>query len=355
LLNSCIKAPSANTPIDHINAQAGDILVLCEGLQGYDNSTITLIKSSTGEVLNNYFTSANPGEYLGDTANDIILEGDTAYIALSTSSIIRQIRVSDGKKIRELKLPENCTPRNISKINNSEICVSCLLRSSIYIINLNDSSLCYEIPVGPQPEGIASYNNYVFSANSAYGDFNYQHPDAETIYVIDINAKKELLKLKSGTNVTEVLINSKRNTLYAVYYNLPSNEDSVGGIIEYNLESYQTLRSWKIRARNVEISNSGDSLYFISQMHKGSSMTEESGVSVLDLNSGKTEMIIQNPNKFDIWYGLSISEFDNSIWICNSKNHINNGVVLVYNHNNLKNPIRTFDVGQNPNNIIFIR
>jgi len=346
---SCIRTPLDNSPVQYLKASPGDILVLCEGLQGYDNTSLTLIKSASGDVLKEYFKTSNDGELLGDTGNDIIRQGDTALIALSTSSIIRLIRISDGRRIKEISLPENCMPRKLALLSNSTACVTCLLKSSVYIFNFKNDSETFEIPVGPQPEGIAVNGDMIFAANSAYGDFNYMHPDAATVSIVSASSKKEIRKIKTGANCSEVLISQKNNTFYAVYYDLPSQEDSTGGIIEFDLSNFNQLRNWKIRARNINLSQTGDSLFFISQMPKGSSMSEESGVSCIDLNSGKSSMIIKNPNRFDIWYGLSVSPFDGSIWVSNAKNHINNGGILVFSTHDFSRSSKQVAEMLNPN------
>ncbi|MFA5511588.1 MAG: hypothetical protein WC313_03980 [Candidatus Kapaibacterium sp.] len=348
-----MKTPVDSSPHELLQAETGDVIVLCEGLQGYDNSALTLIKSNSGVVLEEYFKQSNSGDYLGDTANDILITGDTALIALSTSSTIRSLRVSTGAKISDIKLPENCTPRKITAINDNEFCVTCLLRSSIFFFSLDDTSNRYEVPVGPQPEGITYFNGNVFVANSAYGDFNYMHPDAETVSVVGAKSRSESRKIKAGTNTFEVLVNHETNRLYAVYYHLPSLDDSTGGIYEYDLSNFNVVRKWSIRARNVCFNRGKDSLFFISQQPKGSSMSEDSGIAVIDLNDGNSEMIINNTKRFDIWYGLAVSPYDDSIWICNSVNHVNKGKILVYSHSDYISPSRIFDVGLNPNKILF--
>lgn len=354
-LISCMETPTDKSPGLFESAESGDVLILSEGLMGYDNSSISLIKSKSGTVIREYFKSANNNEYLGDTANDILLKGDTAYIVLTTPSIIRKFNINTGKKKGDIILPENCQPRRITQISNTLLCVTCLLRSSVYIFSDIDTSISYEIMTGPQPEGVSYFNGLIFTANSAYGDFNYLHPDAETVSVISSENFQETKKIKSGVNCTEVLVNPIKNTLYAVYYHLPSMQDSIGGIIEYDLGTLTPKRNWKIRARNLNLSSSGDSLIFISRMHKGSTKNEEASVSAIDLNNSQIYKLISNPNNKDIWYGLSISPFDESIWICNARNHINNGEIVVYRRNDLTNPAMRFDVMLNPNSVKFIK
>ncbi|MBX3044427.1 MAG: hypothetical protein KIT33_13040 [Candidatus Kapabacteria bacterium] len=350
---ACVKTPTDSLPINTNKADSGDILVLSEGLQGYDNSALTLIKSQSGEVVKEYFKSSNNNEKLGDTANDIILKGDTAIIVLTTPSILRLVNIKSGLKIKDIPMPENCQPRHIDRISDSTFCVSCLLRNSIVIVNINSSSIQKEIEVGPQPEGIAYHDGFIFTANSAYGDFNYLHPDAGTISIISLENSLEIKKIKSGTNCNEVLVVPEHDLLFAAYYDLPSREDSTGGIVMYKLKTLEEVRRWSIRTRNLTFNPFDNKLYFISQKPKGSKTMGESGISVLDFETGKITSLVVNNYPQDIWYGLSVSHLDGSIWLCNAGNHINNGKILKFNTLGVQE--HSFEVMQNPNTIIFVR
>ncbi len=352
---SCIETPTDNSALESFSAELGDVLVLSEGLQGYDNSEISLIKTRTNVISKEMFRNSNLGEFLGDTANDIVVKGDTAFIALSTSSIVRAVNIPDGKKIRDYALPENCTPRHLVYANDTTLCVSCLLRSSVVFINSNNGDILSEIATGPQPEGIARFEDKIFVANSAYGDFNYMHPDAGTISVLSQNAKSEIAKIYCGANCSEVIVNPVTRRLYAAFYNLPSLEDSTGGVVEYDIETLKELRRWNVRARNISLSITKDTIFCISQQPKGSSMSKGSGITAIDLTTGSQSVIINNPNRFEIWYGLSVSPFDGSLWVCNAKDHINNGEILVYNSTNYISPTYKFEVALNPNKVIFVK
>lgn len=63
------------------------IYILNEGLQGKNNSTLTMLDVKTGEVVQNYFSAVNDMG-LGDTANDIMIYGGKMYITVSTDNII---------------------------------------------------------------------------------------------------------------------------------------------------------------------------------------------------------------------------------------------------------------------------
>ena len=349
---SCVKTPEP-LGIDNITTvEHGDVIVLCEGLMGYDNSELSLLKVSSGKSIANFYSDNNPNYKLGDTSNDGLIKGDTLITCSTGGAFIQLVNIKNAKSIKIIKLPEDSRPRKIAKVNDSIIAISDLIKSRVLLLNIISDSLLTMIDVGPQPEGIAKYNNYLFTANSAYGDFNYKHPDAQTISVIDLNSLQEIKKIKTGINPIEMMIDDLNKKLYVAYIHLPSKLDSMGGIIEYDLDNYEKLREWRCYPRSINLSRDGEHLYFINQMNGKASQWK--GVSRINLENGNIENIIKN-NSNDIWYGLNIDEFDGSIWIANAKNHISKGEVLVYTTSNFDTPIYKFETGINPNKVFFIK
>ena len=72
---SCIDNPTNPVDPDFISGKQG-ALILCEGLFGSDNSSITCISFADNSYTNNYFRNANDGQKLGDIANDIYIKED---------------------------------------------------------------------------------------------------------------------------------------------------------------------------------------------------------------------------------------------------------------------------------------
>ncbi len=352
MIGSCVQTPEPS-PIDsNANYENGDVLVLCEGLMGYDNSDISLLKISYGKSISNFYSINNVNFNLGDTSNDGILKGDSLITCSTGGGFINIINIKNGKSIKYIELPSDSEPRKLILLSDSIIAITDLLKSRVLLINIKTSSIVKMIDVGPQPEGIALYNNFIFTANSAYGDFNYKHPDAQTISVIDLNSYEEVRKIKTGINPIELLVNKSRKKLYVAYIHLPSKIDSMGGIIEYDLETLEKEREWRCYPRAINLSKDENALYFINQMNGKNS--EWKGVSKINLSDGVKENIIKNSTN-DIWYGMNIDYFDESIWIANGRNHISNGEVLVYSRNNYTSPIYKFETAINPNKIFFIK
>ena len=75
LFVSCSMDPADDTDMPTESSSGDRLLVLCEGLWGLDNSTISYVDN--GVLTNGWFKQQNPGMHLGDTGNDIIQVNDT--------------------------------------------------------------------------------------------------------------------------------------------------------------------------------------------------------------------------------------------------------------------------------------
>lgn len=338
---------SAVKPIDTTPtvAEAG-AYILCEGLWRQDNATLSRFDASTLTVSNDFFARTNAGLRIGDTANDMVRQGDTLFIAVSTSRSIEIVRVSTGVWLGRIRLAGmRQEPRNITLVNDS----------TAYVSNLNDDSVTEfdtrtfavrreRIAVGPAPEGVAATHRYVFVANSGYGDFRAQEPKAGTISVLDVSTRTEVRTIGGVPNVTALRVNSGKTRLYALYQHLLSQRDSLGGIVEYDAETLQELRRWRMKSPLApSFSATGDTLFYVGQ----------SGVELLALRAqdAKPTLAVRKTDANAAWYGLGVHPRTSELWICNARDYSVNGEIVVMRAGG--ETVRRFDVGINPNTVIF--
>lgn len=342
-----VSCQSTVKPVDTkpVIAEAG-AYILCEGLWRQDNSTLSRFDASTATVSNDFFSRVNAGLRIGDTANDMVLQGDTLFIAVSTSRSIEIIRASTGVWLGRIRFSGmSQEPRHIALVDDS----------TGFVSNLNDDSVTEfdtrtftirtsRITVGPTPEGIASSGKYVFVANSGYGDFRAKETKAGTISVLDIRSRQEIQILEGVPNIGDLLVNSARTRLYAAYKNLPSKPDSLGGIVEYDAVSLQELRRWRIKSPfALNFSATGDTLFYLSG----------SGIELLALRQADAKPIsaIRKTEVNALWYGLGVHPRSSELWICNARDYSVNGEVVVMRPSG--EIVRRFDVGINPNTVVF--
>ena len=345
LLSACVGDPDSPSNNTHDAADADGAYIICEGLWHYDNSSLSKYLIDSNMVIADYFSFANDGLKLGDLANGGAIHGKYLYIVVSTASIIEKIDLATGKLAASIQLSSGCNPRKIYFVNDSLAYVSCLMTHDVKVINPAAATVYpVSIPVGPAPEGITGFGNYIFTVNSGYGDYLADRPKAGTISVIDTRTNTEINTLFCGANPVVIQANPKLSRLYAIYYNLPSLEDSLGGIVEYDLHSLKELRRLRTNATSMNFSSTGDTLLYI----------DTSGVNYIDLRerSMVPRLMIKNPKPTEHWYCLAVSP-KGELFVGNAKNYQMQGELLVYQFASGGSLLRKYSVGVNPNSILF--
>lgn len=340
-LLSCVEQPLKEDIEDLSDFK---LLILCEGLMGMENSEISVINRNF-DIQNNYFSENNLGK-LGDTANDIFVRNDTAFIALTGSGVIEIVKISTGKSLKRIFL-ENFYPRKFSELNG-ELLITDLYAEKVLKLN-NNLELIEVISNGlKNPEGIAVKSDYIYVANSGLGVFNKDHFLSGKISIFNSNDYQKIKDVFVGPNVQEILITSN-NQVIVSYYNT-YEKDSIGGIAIYNdlLLNEEIFRT-KIDNKAIKLNKIEDKLYFIKQLPPGNDYFR-SEICFINLNNFTENTVIINHAKNEFWYSLAFD--DNYIYIGNAKNLQVNGKVEIYNHSAEK----LFDLptGVNPSEIVFI-
>jgi len=345
LFFGCIEPPVPNDE-RHNTIGPSSALVLCEGLWHMDNSSLTRFDLNSHDIIADYFQYSNPELKLGDLANHFILQGDTAFIVVTTAKTIEIINARTGKWLGRIVFEGKRAPRRIALASDSTAWVSDLYSHSISEIDTRNFKILRNVvPCGPAPEGIFCYDNFVYVANSGYGDYLADEPKAGAISIIETTSGTEIGSITNLPDVVELIGNTDKLRLYAVYYNLPKYPDSLGGIVEIDLLNRREIRRWRIDASAAALTPSGDTLMFFTN----------AGLEMLDLRfeNPQPQLLIAKTNPNDYWYSLSIAT-DGSIWLGNAKNYCIAGEVIVFSKDDLLNPKYRFDTGINPNTILFL-
>lgn len=344
ILAGCVEdpeAPTADKPISGENCA----YIICEGLWHYDNSSMGRYVGDSNAVVNDIYGIMNGGLKLGDLANGATIYGDYLYVVTTTPALIEKIELKSGQIVGQLCIEPESDPRNIVVVNENLAYVTCLRTHSVRAFNPTTmEKLRMNIAVGPAPEGIDCCGNYVFVANSGYGDFLADRPKAGTVSVINAASAEVLQELDCGANVIEIKANPRSNRVYAMYYNLPSLEDSLGGIVEYDAKTLKELRRLRLSGRAMNLTQTGDTLIFVN----------DSGAYIIDLYAKEMTpvKIISNPAPSEHWYSAAVSP-DNRLFVGNAKNYMMLGDLLIYEFKTGGNLISKLTIGINPKKILF--
>jgi DNA-binding beta-propeller fold protein YncE len=316
--------------------------ILCEGLYGQNNSTLSRYDYKSEIAYNNFFKLIN-GKNIGDTANDIVIKGDTTFIVVSTQNKILMFNTGTGKYYSEIQIEGGKCPRKMAVINDSILLVTDLYCHCFWVINYNRKIILQKVPTGPAPEGIVVTLDYIFVANSGLGDYLSDYAYSGTVSVFDRNTFNFITTFNGLPNVIELKISNKFNKLYARYNHLPKYTDSTGGIAEFDIATLTETRRWIDKAGQMSISEEQEKLFYIS----------ENGVKVINLadTNSVPELILIKQRAKDFWYSIAVNK--NDLWIGNAKDYQSNGEILIYDLDNPQNPKKYLKVGLNPNTIVF--
>jgi hypothetical protein len=336
----CVPVPTAPTDGAVFAAEADAVWVLCEGLWRSNDSQLWHVSAqrATGDVV----ALVNPGERLGDTASDIVRNGDTLLIAVSGSRSIDAVDARTGKRLARIPLDGTKEPYRLTLVNDS----------TLYCTNLNDDSMTEidarslririaHIPAGPAPEGVDAAGQIVAVANSGLGDLRRSEADAGTVYIY---RRSDMLRVHMFTdlpNVADVRIDEARRLLWVTYRHFPSQPDSLGGVVAYDLSTFaervhrrlRGLRAMDLDARTGEVV-----------------VLHGDGIDAVTLTSQRR--IITHRSEGDaVWYGMGLHPSDGTIWIGDAKSYLTPGDVVVLDRDG--HEVRRLRVGRNPTAFVF--
>lgn len=328
MLSGCRMEVNDEVAVSHPTASDDRLLVLCEGLWGMDNSTISLIDH--GVLTNKWFRQQNPQQRLGDTGNDLLMVNDTLIaISVNWSNIIQYIR-PDGTAIAATEdIPNN---RKLATDGEYLYCTSYANDGYVAKIDLRTKKIVDTCPVGYEPEGIACYRGRLFVANTGGYSSQASHDYESTISVIDAQTMKELKRIDTGCinlfgNMSQegqfLCINSVGD-----YYEVP------GRSIVFNMESEE------FRVFDFPVTyncNYGGKFYAIGSAFSYLSGTYDFSVHTIQLPSlrveeglGEYDAAMPTIKQMQSPYGIYISPRSGHLYVSDSRGYATNGYVYEF-------------------------
>jgi len=341
LILACESFPSE--PKQDTSKISAGAYVLCEGLMGRNNTSIVRYDFAEGVTVNNYFSKINSGLNLGDTGNDLVRFGDTAFVAVTISNTIEAFQISTGKWVGRIIFNGNPKPRQIAILNAEKAYVT--LQDADKIVEFNPTLIQLterELQVGAAPEGITVLENNIYVVNSGFGDYRQHHSNASTLMKIDANSLTITNKVKTGVNPQFVKSDIENKSVIISYRNLASLTlvDSTGGLEIYNAETLEKNASYSMEVVDFDISNP-KYIYFASS----------NSLVKLNTASHKKDTLYLRNSKYEYFYGIKYNKSKNEIWVCDALDYQRNGKVNIFDE--FGNLLKVFTTDVNPSRVIF--
>lgn len=323
ILTGCASDPVAPVVTPKVGENA--VFIVSEGQFGNDNAALSRYDVKSAQTDAQWFAANNNGQKLGATANDIVIQGDTAFIALTDSKTIEVVNLKTGKSVGRISFDGLEKPRKITLLSSTLGCVSLYDADGVRFFNPITFQKLDFIKTGPGAEGIASVGNSVFVANSGDGTLRADQPGAGTISVIDAVSKTVSKTVVAGPNVTELKTSADGKKLYAYYQHLYTMTDSLQGVIEYDVATMNELRRWRMQGGgNLVVA--GGSVYLFNSINYAVS-------DILRIEASAANATVSSYLRLDTAtikapYGFGINPADGHFWVGDAKNYTINGEVM---------------------------
>ncbi len=301
-----------------------NIWVLNEGLWNMNNSSITGYHSETKKVLSDFFMQENKRS-LGDIANDIIIYGSKAYVAVTGSGLIDVINIYTGKSIRQIPiLDEDAKNRQARCLasHKNKIYVCCF-DGTLVRIDTNTLKVEKVVKIGENPDGICVVDNKLYVSNS--GGLNYPNYDS-TLSVIDINSLKELKKITLSINPTLIKANDKKEIFVL---SLGNYSDRDACLQKIDTKTDELIKTYDFPISNFDIYK--ELLYFYYIDNQNASFH----LQVFDWQSETmlTHSLIKDNIKIKMPYALNINPKNGNIFISDALDYQSKGDVHCFDKN----------------------
>lgn len=336
-LFSCKKDEQIIPEATPVETFKNGILVLNEGLFQQNNSNLSWINLSSGEVNNQLFEQKT-NRQLGDTGNDLKRYGNKIYIVVNVSGTIEVLDATSGQSIKQIMMVENGTPKQPRFITfyGGKGFISCF-DGFVDVLDTATLEITQRIPVGANPDGIACANNKIYVCNS--GGLSYPNVDS-TLSIIDPVSMTETNRIVVGKDPTRVIAGPNNNlfiisrtgfnTLNQQLVKVNAQTESIDTIYNWNIASIDRVENNFI----IHITTSGNaSLQLFDPINE----------TILDAN-------FIDVNLFDTYYGAHFNPANNFIYCFDASSYTNTGMIRVFDVNgNLQN---NYQVSLNPSKII---
>lgn len=275
LLASCDDNDGSS--YQYVTYSNGAYVVNAGNMGGSIDGTLTYIDYTTNTAYQKVFQSANNGQSLGNTANDGLVYGDKIYVVVDKENTIEVLDRVTRKRIKQISttamlgLKEGTSPRRIIAGGNSIFFTTyggVVARVDTLAFNLQN-----KYTVGSYPEGLMGAGNYLYVANSDYGNGN------GTISIVDLaSGSVNTLKVEGVNNPKEFFLT--QSNLYVLDMGTyDANWNQTGcGIYRMNGNSSATLVAEATMAAQY-----GEKFYLINNAY---GTVTEPVYSVYDTSSG---------------------------------------------------------------------
>lgn len=336
LASSCRKEPIAPIPVDPVPVRSG-LFILAEGAFNGNNSKLSYYNYDSKQLVEDQFAAVN-GRSLGDTGNDIQIDGDKLYIVVNGSGTLEILDAKTSKSIKQISFKNGSIDRQPRYIvfDRGRAFITCY-DGTVAVLNTQSLTIEKYISVGRNPEQMAIANGKLYVANS--GGLSYPNYD-NSVSVIDLNTLTELKKIIVTENPNGVATD-KYGDVYVLSTGNYGSVKPAMAIIDSKADAVkQTFADFS----GSSISISGDYAF----------IGTNKAVKWFNVKTEKLEKenFISDGTLITAVYGVSYDPINNELFVMDAKNYSSSGEVVCFDANGTKR--YALRAGINPTGVAFI-
>lgn len=306
-----------------------------EGLMGSNGASLDFYDAAQGDFYKNIFSFFNPSvtHGLGDTANDIQIKDDKAYIVITGSNLIVILDTKTNEQIGtiNIKSPKRIilkdqyayvtTTSNLAKSENEKY-------GAVAKIDLNNNQIVGYVACGYSPDGLAIRGTRLYVANSNY------YASGESIYdnrvtLIDLDDFTFEKNMEVGLNLTSMVYDTMSANIYIISNGdyTPANPAKI-----YILSNANQISSIDVPASCMAVND--EYLYVSAAVYQGSEkQVSYSKIKTLTNTVESTNFIDSNYQKEIVTpYNIAINPETKDIYISDAKDYSTPGSIFCFSN-----------------------
>lgn len=345
---SACKKDDVNTPAPITPAKG--IYVLSEGPFGGNATKLGYRDAATGTYSADFFLQQNPAltAGLGDLGNDMIIYGGKMYIVMNGSGNVTVLNAANAKFMSQISFggdgAGNKSPRFAVGTRGKVFVTS--YDNTVSIIDTTTLAITGSIPVGTNPEGIATAGNYLYVANS--GGLNFPDVADSTVSVIDLGTLTEIKKIRVGLNPQKIEVSAAGKVYVTAYGDFGVTTPSFVAVINSATNLLETTLGDDYQYDHIRIFN--DIAYFYNNYGSNAVKVYNTTTNTLVRNS-----FVTDGTAFTSTYGVNIDEQNGDVYITDAKDNVAAGEVTCFTSAGVKKFSFSTTPGVNPNKVLFVR
>lgn len=334
LLGITIIFSACNENIEEEMPEISAVLIVNEGNFNAGDGSLSFYDEEGMTVTNNIVADANAGNEIGSTVQSMYMHDGVGYVICNNSDKIEFISTEDYTYLAN-PITNISQPRFMTVVGEMGY-VSCwgpwsqdwaLPDSYIAVIDLDDRTVVDTLECGSGPEGIISFGNKLFVANSYEFSFS----------VIDL-ADNSHLKLELDSSPFHFALDGSGSLWITKSSGLQNNDpvslDSITHISVTNMNGKMT------------IDGDGENIYFLTSESWPGTATE-----IFSFDIGAKALSPAPLVSGENFYGLGINPTTRKLYVSNSNAFSGPGEIFVYDAEG--NLLDQQTVGVGPSSFMF--